>query len=70
MTEIDTRQPAGCLDSRTGTFPQCLLYEVFLYVSMNIYVVWMQVVPCGIEGEKLAKRRFECGRGRWLHKVK
>ena len=69
MAKFDTRQPAGCLSPGTGAFPECLLDEVFLYISMNVYIVWMQVVPGGVDGEKLAKRKVEYGRGGWLHKV-
>ena len=68
MTKFHSRQPAGCLGPRTCTFPECFFYEMFLYVSMDVDIVRMQVMPGGVDGEKLAKRKLECGRG-WLHKV-
>ena len=63
MAKLDTRKPAGCLGPRTGAFLECLLCELFLLISMNICIVWMQVVLGGVDGEELAKRKFEVGEG-------
>ena len=67
MTKSNTRQPAGCLGPGTSTFNEC--YEVFLYASMKVYTVGMQVVPRGLNGEKLPKWEVHRGRGGWLDKV-